>query len=163
MVEVEKVEKAKRKENLVLAKVARAILLDEKERVLLGVRAKGDEAGKWALIGGKPNKRESLERAVIREVWEEVGLSFYPERYREIIGSGKDTPDSWLITYFWGYVEPTGINLNPEEIIEAKFFTLEEVGKLDTAFDHWTVICEFFANFSTIREGRQFPPLKLTT
>lgn len=149
-------------EKIGLRVAVRAILLDEEDRVLLGIRAKGIGAGQWALIGGKPDKGESLKSAVMRETQEEVGISFHPQRYREIIGSGKDTPDSWLITYFWGYVEPTSISINPEEIIEAQFFTLEEVGKLDTAFGHWVVICEFFANFSTIQKGRQFPPLTLT-
>jgi 8-oxo-dGTP pyrophosphatase MutT (NUDIX family) len=153
-----------RGENIGFSVAVRAILLDKKGRVLLGLRARGIGAGQWALIGGKPDKKgESLESAVIRETQEEVGISFQPKRYREIIGPDGVTQDRWLTAYFWDQTGQTNINLNRDEIKAADFFTLKEVFNLDVAFDHLEVICEFFANFSTIREGQQFPPLKLAT
>jgi 8-oxo-dGTP pyrophosphatase MutT (NUDIX family) len=143
--------------------VARAILLDKKGRVLLGLRKRGIGVGQWALIGGKPEEGENLKKAVVREVWEEVGISFRPRRYREIIGSDGVTSDKWFIAYFWGRPRSTNINLNQNEVKEAGFFTLEEIINMDIAFDHKRVIFEFFANFSTIQKGRQFPSLPQAT
>ena len=34
--------------------------------------------GKWDLPGGKVNLKETLKEAVVREVWEETGISIFP-------------------------------------------------------------------------------------
>ena len=69
---------------------ARAILLDKKKRVLLGKRAGGMEAGKWSLIGGKPEKGENAEKAVKREVKEEINLKFEPIFYQKAKGVNQE-------------------------------------------------------------------------
>lgn len=57
-----------------------AILRNEKGKFLLLRRSENSPTnpGKWDLPGGKLGHRETLEDAVVREVWEETGISIVP-------------------------------------------------------------------------------------
>lgn len=50
-----------------------AVIL-EQERVLLMRRLTDPEAGRWSIPSGKVEFGESLERAIQRELWEELGI-----------------------------------------------------------------------------------------
>jgi len=54
-----------------------AVLRNEKSEILLLRRSENSHSnpGKWDLPGGKLNRREPLEEAAVREVWEETGIS----------------------------------------------------------------------------------------
>lgn len=45
-----------------------------KDKVLLGFKKRGFGKGKWNGIGGKPQKKETIKNAAIREIKEEVGV-----------------------------------------------------------------------------------------
>ena len=57
-----------------------AVLRNEKSEILLLRRSENSHSnpGKWDLPGGKLNRREPLEEAAVREVWEETGISIVP-------------------------------------------------------------------------------------
>lgn len=57
-----------------------AILRDEKGKFLLLRRSENSHTnpGKWDLPGGKLAPGENLQDAVVREVWEETGISIVP-------------------------------------------------------------------------------------
>lgn len=52
---------------------------DPVEHVLLGIKKRGFGNGKINGFGGKIESGESVEEAVIRELWEEAGVNTYPE------------------------------------------------------------------------------------
>lgn len=52
----------------------RAVVLNDKNEILLALRWKDPEANKWSIPGGKVELFETLEAATIREVKEEVNL-----------------------------------------------------------------------------------------
>lgn len=137
-------------DNFIFKKGARAILLDEKGRVLLGKRAKGIETGKWCLIGGKPEENETMEEAVKREVKEEVAIDFKPFFYREVRGVDKTKGVKWLSSYFVGYIRSDEVSDNYEknELADLSFFSLEEVADLEIAFDNKKAIKDFFQDYS---------------
>ena len=55
-------------------------LVDKKnKRVLMGMKKRGFGAGKYNGFGGKVEAGETIEEAVIRELWEESGVNTYPE------------------------------------------------------------------------------------
>ena len=126
---------------------ARAILLDEKGRVLLGKRAGGMEAGKWSLIGGKPEEGESAEEAVKREVKEEIGLKFEPIFYQKAKGFDKKSGIKWRSTRFFGDIKSTQkLDYDKSEFSEIKFFSSEELDNLEIAFNHKEILKDFFKN-----------------
>lgn len=57
-----------------------AIIRNEKGEFLLLRRSENSRTnpGKWDLPGGKVNQAESLKEGVVREVWEETGISISP-------------------------------------------------------------------------------------
>jgi 8-oxo-dGTP pyrophosphatase MutT (NUDIX family) len=63
------------------------------EAVLLQRR---DDNGKWGLPGGSVEPGESVHAAVVREVWEETGLTVEPVR---LIGVYSDPANHQVITY----------------------------------------------------------------
>jgi 8-oxo-dGTP diphosphatase len=57
-----------------LPRVGSAVVVTNGQSILLGVRAKEPNRGKWVLPGGKIEPFESIEEAAKREVLEETGL-----------------------------------------------------------------------------------------
>src|SRR4051812_5500050 len=57
-----------------------AIVLNDKNEVLLQLRINPPEAGFWSLPGGRVELGEPIEQTVVREVKEEVGLDVTVER-----------------------------------------------------------------------------------
>ncbi len=127
-----------------MKEVARAIILDKDQKVFLGKRARGNGAGQWALIGGKPEQGETIEEAITREVLEETGFNFIPTYFKEMV-DGRSDNEPWKVYFFSG--PATGnLTLKPDEIVEGQFFTEEELVSLDIAFNHTEIITEYFSS-----------------
>ena len=142
--------------SLVFKVEARAILLDEKKRVLLGKRAGGMEVGKWSLIGGKPEEGESAEEAVKREVKEEIGLKFEPIFYQKAKGFDKKGGIKWRSTRFLGDIKSTQkLDYDKSEFSEIKFFSSEELDNLEIAFNHKEILKNFFKNIKQAKKKRR--------
>lgn len=127
-----------------IREVARAIIVDDEGRVLLGKRAGGTDAGKWALVGGKPDDGETPEQAVVREVLEETGLFFEPSFYLEEINKETDPENPWRSFFFYGKVAGV-ILLRVAEIAEVVYVSEDDLEGLEIAFNNERVLREFFA------------------
>jgi ADP-ribose pyrophosphatase YjhB (NUDIX family) len=135
---------------------ARAILLDEKKRVLLGKRTGGMEAGKWSLVGGKPEEEESAEEAVKREVKDEIGLKFKPIFYQKAKGFDKKSGIKWRSTRFFGDIKSTQeFDYDKSEFSEIKFFSSGELDNLEIAFNHKEILKNFFKNIKQAKKKRR--------
>jgi 8-oxo-dGTP pyrophosphatase MutT (NUDIX family) len=123
--------------------VARAIITDDEGRVLLGLRARGQGANQWALVGGKPDNSETPVATIKREVSEELGVGFEPVFYLQRVDDITDPQHPWHVYYFTGHVLGE-ITIKEDEIKEVKYFSKEEVMALDIAFDHKERLLDFF-------------------
>lgn len=107
-----------------------ALVVDRHGRLLLGVRAKDPNRGKWVLPGGKVRPFETLADAVEREIREETGLEIAveaPFTVREIINPPHEHR---LIVYSRGRV--VGGELTPGSDLErAAFFGPADLDGLD--------------------------------
>jgi mutator protein MutT len=56
-----------------------ALIVDDANRVLLMLRNKAPEANHWSITGGRVEFMEPLERAIVREVKEELGVDVVVE------------------------------------------------------------------------------------
>lgn len=123
----------------------RAIIVNNEQKVLLIKRARDTyEGDKWCLVGGRPNKNESLDKAVVRETREETGIEFIPSPYKEIENPDTSTGSKWITHYFVGHSNMRPTELQIEEVSEADFFSQSELESLDIAFDHRDVLTQFF-------------------
>lgn len=122
--------------------VTRAIILDQ-GKVLLGKRMRKDEVGKWALIGGGPEGEESPEETIIREVQEELGVTFIPTFWIEETDNTYGGGETYKVFYFYGPLKGK-LNLKVDEVSEVVFVKEADLEKLDIAFNHKEKLKKFF-------------------
>jgi 8-oxo-dGTP diphosphatase len=133
-----------------------AILRNEKGEFLLLRRSENSHSnpGKWDLPGGKLTHGEPLEEAVMREVWEETGISIVP---REIAGyTIFELSEKKVIAaiYDGGYII-ADVKLSDEHI-EYAWISLKNILELNTLPDHFK---EFFKRFAA--ENKEPPKMPI--
>lgn len=126
-----------------LNKVSRAILYNKEGKVLLGRRVKNYGVGKYALIGGLPENNETPEQTIIREVKEELGITFKPELFKEAVDKIAEEKVPWLVTFFFGKIEGEP-DINPNEVSDIIFVSQDDLDEYDIAFNHRDILKEFF-------------------
>jgi NAD+ diphosphatase len=99
------------------------MLITSGDRALLGRHSRWAE-GRFSTLAGFVESGESLERAVVREVFEETGVRVGEVRY--FASQPWPFPSSLMVGFF-GTAETTEINVDGEEIVEARWFSREEV------------------------------------
>ncbi len=122
--------------------------------VLLIKRRGPNEAGKWALPGGHvdPEDCVDLEWAAGRELLEETGISIYQTPFDislRYAGSREESnPEGkWVGHVYWGLVGPHHDLLDlkaGDDAVAYDWCTLEELRKLEIAFDHQKVLESLF-------------------
>ena len=101
-------------------------VVDERDRLLLGSNALW-EPNRYSLLAGFVEPGESLEAAVVREVFEESGLRVVDPQY---LGSQPwPFPASLMLGFTATLDEAAGSELRPDgvEIVELRWFSREEL------------------------------------
>ena len=123
-----------------------------KGKLLLERRVDSDT---WGLVGGGCKKWEEPEQAMAREVWEELGWRIPKERFRKLkvygepgrIAAFKDG-SIWrmvIVVFALELEEERQIRLSSESK-EARFFTREEVCRLNIPVTHSDIVEDCFLN-----------------
>jgi len=103
--------------------------------------------GKWCLPGGHINKFESARDAIVREVKEEVGLDFKAEflgYFDEII----PVDNIHAVVMIFGGATSGIQKAQPGEVTDIQWFTLEEIQKMDLAFQHNEILEVYFGKIN---------------
>lgn len=118
-----------------MTNVGSGLIIDDK-KILLIKRGNYTKTfpGFWAFPGGRGEEGESLEQIVTREVKEEVGLDFIPEKLFHA-SLYKDR----MLNRFTGSWSGE-IKIQTEEIADYKWYSYNEAVKLELAFDCKEVI-----------------------
>lgn len=151
--------------------------VEQQGYVPLGLRGQDllDEQGKWGLPGGYLDYDETAGEAVIREIWEELGLNIpalieqhrfegeleqpyfvYSEPLRR-----QNVTLRFPLMFFLEFLEELP-KLNPQvsagEVVEARWFTLEEALGMSLAFKHQDVMRQCLdAYYQDIWPSSQIP------
>ena len=123
-----------------------------KGKLLLERRRDSDT---WGLIGGGVKKYETERQAIAREVYEELGLRIPQERFKKLkvygepgrIAAYRDG-SVWrmvIVVYELEFEEVPAMRISAESR-ELRFFTREEVKKLDIPVTHRDIVYELFVN-----------------
>jgi NAD+ diphosphatase len=100
------------------------MLVTHGERALLGHHARFRERRVFTTLAGFVEPGESLEEAVAREVFEEAGIRVANVRYRH--SQPWPFPASIMLG-FWADATTEEIDIDPTEILEARWFTRAEL------------------------------------
>ncbi len=103
------------------------LVTDDQDRALLG-RNEAWPLGRYSTLAGFVEPGESLEAAVRREVLEETGVIVGPEV--EYAGSQPWPMPSSLMLGFYAKAASTDIEVDADEIAEARWFTREDLRAL---------------------------------
>ncbi len=97
-------------------------------------------AGHWAFPKGHAERDETAKQAALREFREETGVKdvtlfddrIFEERYTKTLPGNAKKLVRKTVQYFVGQVENTKVKVQPEEIQDYRWATLEEARKLIT-------------------------------
>ena len=110
-----------------------AVLVEHNGKYLLGKRNKKNYLNFWVIPGGKVEWGENLEQTGVRELKEETNLDIEIVRFlcwKEIVNIKEDYHR--YVFFFLGKLKNTDYLIKtPEDVSEAKFFTIEEIKKLE--------------------------------
>ncbi len=123
--------------------VAVDAIVEKNGKILLIKRKKEPFKGAYALPGGFVECGESCENAVVREVEEETGLKV---RVKELLGVYSEPsrdPRGHVISICY-IVEVVGGSLKAgSDATDARFFNIDDVKKIELAFDHSKIIEDY--------------------
>ena len=123
-----------------------------KEKLLLEKRRDSDT---WGLVGGGVKKTETEQQAMIREIYEELGLRIPKESIKKLrvygepgrIAAYRDGSVWRMVIVVFGLEleEEPKLKIS-EESRELRFFTKEEVQKIDIVVTHSDIVEDLFVN-----------------
>ena len=100
------------------------MLVADADRVLLGHSARFPNSDMYSTLAGFVEPGESLEEAVAREVFEEVGVRVEAVQYH----SSQPWPfPASIMLGFYARATTTAITIDPDEIVDARWFTRDQL------------------------------------
>jgi len=120
-------------------------IIEENHKILLVQRGKPPFVDSWALPGGHIELGEIVEDAVTREIKEETNLDVKIEKLFNVYSKPDRDPRGHYITivYVCSMNNKKQQVLGGDDAKKAKFFDLQEIPKLNLAFDHDQIIKDF--------------------
>ena len=109
----------------------------------------------WGLVGGGVKKTESTLHAIVREVYEELGLRIPKERFRKLAVYGEpgriaayQDGSIWrmVVVVFGLDLETVPEMIISEESNALRFFTKEELSAIDIVVTHSDIVEDWFVN-----------------
>ena len=126
-------------------KVAVGLVFDSESRILIGQRTTPDRhRGKWEFPGGKVEPHESVDEALSRELWEEVGISV--NRTDHFMTFAYDYPDRKVLLNFRLVRDYEGTPL-PRESQSLKWVSLARLEEFDMLAPNVSVIDELIRKY----------------
>lgn len=123
------------------------------DRILLEKRRDSDT---WGLVGGGVKKYETEEQAIVREVYEELGIRVPKERFRRLavygepgrIAAYRDGSIWRMVIVVFGLEleQPVNIRISSESK-ELRFFTRKELENIEIVVTHSDIVEDWFQNW----------------
>lgn len=134
-----------------------AVILDEEQRVLLIRRGSRPHHGWWSLPGGAVELGEPVTTALVREVWEETGLTIAVGPLLHVYDAIDRGPDGAVV---WHYVilifvgHCTGGRLQPGgDAVAGNWVPADKLDQYQLLAPARTVIGRALASASAMPEG----------
>jgi 8-oxo-dGTP diphosphatase len=120
-----------------------AIILVDKESIVLIKRKNQPYKDCWAIPGGFVELGETLEYAVMREAKEETGLEIKPLKILNIYSDPNRDPRGHTITVAF-FCEKIGGTLKANsDAKDIKIININSIKTIELAFDHSKILADF--------------------
>lgn len=105
------------------------VLIKNGEALLLLRKNTGYEDGKYSVVAGHLEQGETVTQAMIRESYEEAGISIQEKDLKASCVMHRNSPNRESIDYFFECSEWNGdiLNKEPHKCEELKFFTYDDL------------------------------------
>ena len=113
------------------------------------------DSNTWGLVGGGVKKSETELQAIVREIYEELGLRIKPQQLRKLsvygepgrIAAFRDGSIWRMVIVVFGLELPEMPELTiSAESRELRFFTKEEIKAVEIAVTHRDIVEDWFLN-----------------
>lgn len=113
--------------------------------ILISKRGKGtpdpEFIGKWNLVCGYLDFEEDLDKAIMREVWEETGINNFTKIKPVSVNSDPKNDKRQNITFRYvletdELYTPISDNCEPDEVEESKWVNINDIDNYEWAFNH---------------------------
>ena len=111
--------------------------------ILLVKRKKDPYKNCFALPGGFVNEGETIEEAIIREVYEETSLEVYPIGILGVYSDPKRDPRGHMLTVVFIVLVVKGNPTPGDDAQDISWIPTHTIGELEIAFDHKLLIQDF--------------------
>ena len=88
------------------------------------------KGGNWGVTGGHPKSGETPYEGIITEVKEELSLDISNQKIMEF-NSGCDGDECYKMYYVHMDININSLNIQKEELTEIKWFSIEELNKME--------------------------------
>lgn len=121
-----------------MKKIMTLCLINDGDRVLLGMKKRGFGEGRWNGFGGKVKEGEKIEEAAIREFQEEANVKILNMRKRAVLEFYYEDSDEIMETHLFTCESYEGEILETEEM-RPNWFTVDEIpfDKMWPDDTHW--------------------------
>jgi 8-oxo-dGTP diphosphatase len=119
-------------------------LVIDNNKVLMILRKKDPESGKWCLPGGYLSWDETVEECAAREVKEETGYIIKDLKFLKINSNPNREERQNIVLFFKANIKEKKDPIDLDEVIKIKWFSLDELPN-DIVFGHDKIIKEHFA------------------
>jgi 8-oxo-dGTP diphosphatase len=126
-----------------------AAVVKKGDKILLGIRGKEPNKGKWILPGGGVEFLESMSKTVERELLEETGLEVQPGSIIGVYEILNPPSEHRVIIYRWaehkaGEIKPSS------DLLGARFFSKEEIKELQKNGDITSIVSQVLKDIGWI-------------
>lgn len=134
------------------AKLGSNVILTSNGKLLLERRSDNNT---WGLVGGGVKKTETGRQAIVREVYEELGLHLKAEDFRKLavygdpgrIAAYRDGSIWRMVIVVYGIDLPQIPTMRiSKESRELRFFTPEEISEISIAVTHEDIVQDWFVS-----------------
>ena len=111
--------------------------------ILLVKRVKDPYKNLFALPGGFVNEGETIEEAIVREVYEETSLEVHPIEILGVYSDPTKDPRGHMLTIVFIVLVVRGNPTTGDDINEISWMPINKINDIDLAFDHKLIINDY--------------------
>jgi len=118
-------------------------IIQNSSSILLVKRVKDPYKNLFGLPGGFVNEGETIEEAIVREVYEETSLEVHPIEILGVYSDPTKDPRGHMLTVVFIVLVVRGNPTTGDDINEISWMPINKINDIDIAFDHKLIINDY--------------------